>query len=111
MSVLVHSPPISSRKAWTLGATLSSQTVLNLWWMTSRSHLSLRYTSAPLGSFHKMVLVCASKRGEEGSPAKYRMSDGGRDMTEADGIHGSCRWRGQCTHGRISGRKEDKKKG
>src|SRR5229473_6715379 len=62
--------PIPSRQAWTLRATLSSQAVLNLWWKTSLSYLSLRYTSTPLGSFHGMVLVCAGKHGEEGYPSK-----------------------------------------
>src|SRR5216684_1973352 len=92
MRVLVHSTPISSRQARTLGATLCSQAVLNLWWTTKLSYLSLRYTSAPLNSFHGVVLVCANKLGEEGSPATYRV-----------GFH--VRRGRQCTRGRITGRK------
>ncbi|SRR5216684_4531657 len=75
---------------------------VELWLTTTLDCLSLRYTSAPLGSSHGMVLVRASKRGEESSPAKYRVAsmsdreDGGE---------------GEVLSGQLPIRKRGQKKG
>ena len=49
-SMLVHFTSIESRRAWSLGAKLSSQTSLSVWFLTMQRSLSLQYVSAPVGA-------------------------------------------------------------